>query len=72
MSVNNPFRQRCKDILNCHIYKIKNNDNDLYWDEGIKFYPRYKLGFKNPNKQIMSYQVRMYRTWKYNRKNQWK
>jgi len=25
-----------------------------------------------PSKQILPYQVRMYRTWKYNRENQWK
>ncbi len=38
--------------------------NDLYpiyWDEGIKFYG---------NK--MSYQVRMYKTWKHYRKTRWK
>lgn len=43
-----------------------------YWDEGINFYPRYKRGSKNPNKRIQSYQVRMYKTWKYNRNTQWK
>lgn len=43
-----------------------------YWEEGINEYPRYRKGFKNPNKTIYSYQVRMYRTWKYNRLTQWK
>lgn len=43
-----------------------------YWDDGIIFYPRYKRGSKNPLKRIFSYQVRMYRTWKYNRKTKWK
>ena len=33
----------------------------LYWDECITFYGK-----------IMSYQKRMYRTWKHNRKTQWK
>ena len=33
----------------------------IYWDEGITFYGN-----------ILSYQKRMYRTWKYNRKTQWK
>jgi hypothetical protein len=33
----------------------------IYWDEGIRFYG---------NK--MSYQVRMYKTWKHYRKTQWK
>lgn len=46
--------------------------DDPYWDEGINFYPIYRRGFKNPNKTIMSYQVRMYKTWKYNRNTQWK
>lgn len=44
----------------------------MYWDDGVNYYPRYKRGFKNPNKQIMSYQVRMYRTWKHNRRTKWK
>lgn len=44
----------------------------MYWDEGVNFFPRYRKGFKNSNKQIMSYQVRMYRTWKHNRRTQWK
>lgn len=43
-----------------------------YWDEGLNFYPRYRRGFKNSNKEIEHYQVRMYRTWKYNRKTQYK
>ena len=44
----------------------------LYWDEGCNFYPKYRKGFKNSNKQLMSYQVRMYRSWKHNRRTQWK
>ena len=43
-----------------------------YWDEGARTYPRYRRGFKNPNKYLYSYQVRMYRTWKHNRKTKWK
>lgn len=43
-----------------------------YWDEGLQFNPIYRGGFKNPNKRIRNYQRRMYRSWKYNRKNQWK
>jgi hypothetical protein len=46
--------------------------NDPYSDEGVNFYPKYKRGYKNPHKQIYAYQRRMYRTWKYNRKRQWK
>jgi hypothetical protein len=44
----------------------------MYWEEGLHPYPQYRRGFKNPNKQIFKYQVRMYRTWKYNRRTQWK
>lgn len=44
----------------------------IYWDEGVHFYPEWKRGFKNPNKRLMSYQVRKYRTWKHNRKTQYK
>ena len=44
----------------------------LYWDEGIYLYPRYRMGFKNSGRQIYPWQVRQYRTWKYNRKTQYK
>lgn len=43
-----------------------------YWDEGYYLLPRYRRGFHNPNKYIFSYQVRMYKTWKYNRRTQFK
>jgi len=43
-----------------------------YWDDGINFYPMNRKGFKTPNKQIYPQQRREYRTWKYNRKKQWK
>lgn len=46
---------------------------DPYWDECITYYPLTRTrGAKPPNKRIMSYQVRMYRTWKHTRKTQWK
>lgn len=44
----------------------------LYWDEGVNFYPKYRRGFKNSGKRLEKYQVRKYRTWKYNRKTQYK
>lgn len=55
-------------------YKIVTNRyyKDRYWDEGITYYPKYRRGYKNSGKQIMSYQVRMYKTWKHNREKQWK
>jgi hypothetical protein len=43
-----------------------------YYEEGVNFYPRYRRGYKNPNKQLERFKIRMYRTWKYNRKTQWK
>lgn len=43
-----------------------------YWDEGIYLYPKYRRGYKNSNKRIFPSQVRMYRTWKYNRKTQYR
>jgi hypothetical protein len=44
----------------------------MYWEEGMNFHPKYRRGFKNPNKYIQWYKVRVYRTWKHNRKTQWK
>lgn len=53
-----------KNILMNELYPI-------YWDECISFYPKYRLGYKNSNKQIFYYKVREYRTWKYNKKKQY-
>lgn len=66
--------KECKTITNRKEYKILTNPQyrDHYWDEGLTLYPIYRRGFRNPTKQIMSYQVRMYKTWKYNRNTQWK
>lgn len=44
----------------------------IYWDECIAFYPRWNPGFKNTNKQLMRWEQRMYRSWKHNRKKQYK
>ena len=43
-----------------------------YWDEGVHLYPEYRPGYKNSHKLLFSYQIRMYKTWKHNRKTQWK
>ena len=43
-----------------------------YWDEGITFYPKRNRGTHHPWPKLYSYQIRMYRTWKHNRKTQWK
>lgn len=43
-----------------------------YWDDGINYYPSWRKGYKNPNKRITMYKVREYKTWKHNRKTQYK
>ena len=43
-----------------------------YWDDGMMFYPLFRRGYSNTNKTIRSYEMRRYKTWKYNRKTQWK
>ena len=54
-------------------YKVETMGlRERYGDEGVSFYPRRRKGFKNPNKQLYPYQVRIYKTWKHNRKTQWK
>lgn len=54
-------------------YKVESQGlKERYGYEGVPFYPMYRSGFKNPTKQIMSYQIRMYKTWKHNRYTQWK
>ena len=56
-------------------YKIQTQDRflDRWWWEGIKFYPDYRRGFgHNKKRRLMMFQVRMYKTWKHNRKTQWK
>lgn len=48
-------------------------EQDCYFDEGWHYHSTYHTrGAKKHNKEILPYQVRMYRTWKYNRKKQWK
>lgn len=51
---------------------LLNYEYPMYWDDGIREHPTYRSGYKNPNKRIFNYQVRMYKSWKYNRKTQWK
>jgi len=76
MSINNLCRKKSETIIHNRTYKIVTTiDQDPYWDEGFSYY--YPKGVKNHSKAKISkllliYQVRMYRTWKYNRKTQWK
>jgi hypothetical protein len=73
MSVNKFSRQKLKTIDNRRNYKIVNYELVPYWDEGWNWYPNpNKLVRKWKKKKLLSYQVRMYRTWKHNRKHQWK
>jgi hypothetical protein len=43
-----------------------------YYEEGIMFYPKYRAGFKNTNRRLPKCKIREYRTWKHNRKTQYK
>lgn len=54
---------------NCLLIKI---NYPMYWDEGYAMHPKYRKGYKNPNKYIFLSKVREYKTWKYNRKTQFK
>lgn len=73
MSVNRN-RKKLNKAHNGRTYRIMwlKIEYPRYWDEGVNFYPRYRKGFKNPNKQLYTFQMRMYKTWKHNRKKQWK
>lgn len=54
-------------------YKIVTNDKfmDRYWDEGVNYYRSSPVN-RWKRKELMMYQVRQYKSWKHNRKNQWK
>lgn len=68
------YRGRLDKAITSREYKIVLIDllYPIYWDEGLSFYPRYRRGFKNSNKQLLKYQMREYRSWKHNRKTQYK
>jgi hypothetical protein len=57
-------------------YKIFTDPDfkDPYYDEAWHYHTTsaYSWSFKWKRKQILAYQVRMYKTWKHNRKTQWK
>jgi len=64
--------------INNRIYKILNiYDGDPYPEDSyMSWHPTGKKtqhrGRKYSRKQILRYRYRMYRTWKYNRRTQWK
>ena len=70
----NRNRSKLNKTTNSRVYKLLNMNlvYPIYWDEGIPTYPKLRLGFKNPKKVLMKYEIRMYRSWKYNRKKQWR
>ncbi len=70
----NRNRAKLNNAKNNHQYRIIwiNYEYPIYWDECINMYPRYNKGTKSSNKRLFAYQVRMYKTWKYNRKTRWK
>ncbi len=76
MSINRLDRKKCRFLENSRVYKIITTiDEDPYWDEGLSFHK--SKGWRNQSKakrkkELLQYQVRMYKTWKHNRGNQWK
>jgi len=51
-------------------YKVVTNGSFYrYWDEGLHYY---KISKKDNKRKLLMFQVRMYRTWKHNRKTQCK
>ena len=70
----NRNRAKLNKANNGREYKIIhfNEHYSPYWDDGSVEYLKYRKGFKNPIKRIFNYQVRMYKTWKYNRMTRWK
>lgn len=43
-----------------------------YWDEGMVFYPKYRPGTRSVYPKLTGWKMRQYRTWKHNRKTQYK
>lgn len=71
MSVNFNRARKSK-CLSSREYLLENYE-DPYFYEGREYYrKRPHWMFKRPKKRLLFYQVRMYRTWKHNRKTQWK
>lgn len=74
MKALNKFAARL--TTNSREYKIITRADDPYWDEGWTYHrpkgQRSRITASWKKKQLLMYQVRMYRTWKHNRKTQWK
>ena len=68
-------RSKLKHARDNHEYRIifLKDEYPPYWDEGMRTYPiKAHCWAKSTGKQLMSYQLRMYKTWKHNRKTQYK
>lgn len=73
MSKKNKKRSSLKNETNGRAYHITVIKVEPYWDDGICFHKsRGKRTLKKLKKEITSWQYRMYRTWKYNRKTKYK
>lgn len=67
----NKKTEKTKQTTNSRVYKILTTINsDPYWEDHYSIRPKGKLVWKR--KQLFSYQKRMYKSWKHNRKTQWK
>ena len=70
-------RARGKNFLTSKEYKyfickyIPPYEED-YWGVHYTYNVKSEMGYKRPNKELYFYKYRMYRTWKYNRKTQYK
>ena len=64
-----PFKCYVSQITTCKkTYKIVTNEKfDRYYEEGFNFYRR-----KGKRTNLQCWEVRKYRSWKHNRKTQWK
>lgn len=73
MGTNN-IRKSFRDDLSSSCYKktLLNRIYPLYWDEGYKYYPKIRKGFKNPNKRILRGKMGGYKNWKRYRRKQYK
>lgn len=61
-----------RDTIDSGVYRKMMLKCDPYWDECIALYPQYKRGTNCSNKRLMRYEQRKFKTWKHNRKTQWK
>lgn len=65
-------RARAKKSISRKEYRYNAWDHDIDWDYGWDAKPNYRSGFKQSNKLIWQCEYRKWRSWKYNRKTQYK